>query len=46
VAKKNDYHLLFDDWHEKDWRAQLRRESQSPSVILWSIGNEIAEQRT
>jgi beta-galactosidase len=44
--KKNDYHLLFDDWHEKDWRAQLRRDRNHPSVILWSTGNEIEEQRT
>ena len=44
--KKNDYHLLFDDWHEKDWRAQLRRDRNHPSVILWSTGNEISEQRT
>ena len=43
--KKNDYHLVFNDWHEKDWRAQLRRDRNHPSVFLWSSGNEISEQR-
>ncbi len=42
----NDYHLLFDDWHEPDMRAQIRRDRNSPSVILWSIGNEVGEQFT
>jgi beta-galactosidase len=42
----NDYHLLFDDWHEQDMRAQMRRDRNSPSVIMWSIGNEVGEQFT
>jgi beta-galactosidase len=42
----NDYHLLFDDWHEQDMLAQIRRDRNSPSVILWSIGNEVGEQFT
>ena len=40
----NDYSRLFAQWHEKDLRAMVRRERNHPSVIMWSIGNEIYEQ--
>src|ERR1035441_9142787 len=38
------YHLYFDQWHDADIRAMLRRDRNHPSVILWSIGNEIPNQ--
>jgi beta-galactosidase len=42
--KPNGYNRLFPDWSEADIRSFVRRDRNHPSVILWSIGNEIPEQ--
>jgi beta-galactosidase len=41
-----DFHLIFPDWYEQDLRALVRRDRNSPSVIMWSFGNEVGEQYT
>lgn len=41
---KNGYNKLFDEWAEKDLRAMIRRDRNHPSIVLWSIGNEVQEQ--
>ena len=40
---KFDYGLDFHDWWESDTRAMVERDYNHPSVILYSIGNEVAE---
>ncbi|MBZ5679276.1 MAG: DUF4982 domain-containing protein [Acidobacteriia bacterium] len=40
----NDYSKYFDEWSERDVHDFVRRDRNHPSVILWSIGNEIPEQ--
>ncbi|WP_281631589.1 glycoside hydrolase family 2 TIM barrel-domain containing protein [Flavobacterium luteolum] len=45
VRPKNpeDYNLNFNEWWKKDLHAMLLRDRNHPSIIMWSIGNEIYE---
>lgn len=41
---RNDYARFFDEWHERDLSDLLLRDRNHPSVLMWSIGNEVLEQ--
>ena len=40
----NDYHLYFEDWWQRDTESTVKRDRNHPSVIMWSIGNEVPER--
>lgn len=41
---KDDYHQFFDSCWESDFSSVILRDRNHPSVILWSLGNEIEER--
>ncbi len=43
TVRKNpyDYHLFFNEWSKIDARDAIRRDRNHPSIVLYSVGNEI-----
>lgn len=41
---KNGYHRFFQEWAEKDMVNMLQHYRNNPSVVMWSIGNEVPTQ--
>jgi beta-galactosidase len=41
---ENDFSRIFQEWHEPDTRSFIRRDRNHPSIISWSVGNELLEQ--
>jgi beta-galactosidase len=39
-----DYNLYFDEWWERDMESMVLRDRNHPSIIIWSVGNEIKER--
>jgi beta-galactosidase len=45
AKNKYDYSIHFDTWWQRDLNAMVLRDRNHPSVIMWSIGNEIIERK-
>jgi hypothetical protein len=41
VAERRGYHEHFEEWGVRDVRAMVLRDRNHPSIIMWSLGNEI-----
>ncbi len=41
---QRDYARFFDEWHERDLTDLVLRDRNHPSIIAWSVGNEVLEQ--
>lgn len=40
---RNDYHIWFEDWWQRDTQSTILRDRNHPCVYCWSFGNEIPE---
>ena len=41
---ENGYGTLFNDWAEKDIENMVKNYRNNPSVVIWSVGNEVPSQ--
>jgi len=41
----HDYATVFDAWSQRDIESMVLRDRNHPSIIMWSIGNEIIERK-
>ena len=41
---KNGYARFFDEWADRDMENLVKNHRNHPSIVMWSIGNEIPEQ--
>jgi len=42
---ENDYSRDYSEWHETDLEDFVKRDRNHPCIVMWSIGNEINEQK-
>lgn len=41
--RRHDYHLYFEEWSDRDLRETIYRDRNHPSIVLYSVGNEIRD---
>ncbi len=44
--RKYGYHIYFDKYGKQDLTSILMRDRNHPSIVLWSAGNEVPDQKT